>query len=241
MPKLLFVAGWAAALAACGSSSASSASTAKIDLGVRLARCMRAHGVPNFPDPSPGGGIKLTVASGLNPQSASFQAAEQDRKQYAPAQGGPPTMSAAERQHALAFARCMRSHGVPSFPDPQVSTSGGSTAIRQVAPASAVASPAFKEAEKACAGLEPGPSNGGPDGHGPGKQVLLASARCLRAHSISGFPDPNAQGRLTLAMVSAAGVEVHALAFFTAARRCVGVTHGAISMAQVAAAESGRH
>jgi hypothetical protein len=135
----------------------------------------------------------------------------------------------------------MRSHGVPSFPDPQVSTNGAATSIRQVAPEAAVASPAFKTAQKACARFQPGPSNSGPDGQGPRKQLLLAFARCLRAHGISDFPDPNAQGRLTLEMVSAAGVDVHGPGFFTAARRCVGVTHGAITMAQVAAAANGPH
>lgn len=44
------------------------------------ARCMRQHGVPNFPDPSfSSGGQGLTVrsgGSGLNPRSPAFQAAQ---------------------------------------------------------------------------------------------------------------------------------------------------------------------
>jgi hypothetical protein len=130
----------------------------------------------------------------------------------------------------------MRSHGVPDFPDPQVTTTPGSTSISQEVPRAAGSSPAFEAAQKACAGLRPGLRSGGPAEQGPGKQVLLVFARCLRAHGISNFPDPSAQGRLTLEMVSAAGVDVRAPGFFTAARTCVGVTHGAITMAQVAAA-----
>jgi hypothetical protein len=41
---------------------------------VALAKCMRKHGVANFPDPTPGGGIQLDKSS-LNPGSPQFQAA----------------------------------------------------------------------------------------------------------------------------------------------------------------------
>jgi hypothetical protein len=144
-------------------------------------------------------------------------------------------------QAAFAYARCMRAHGVSDFPDPQVTTTPGSTAIRQALPASAAASPAFKTAQAACARLQPGRGSGGPGGSGPGKQMLLAFARCLRAHGLVDFPDPNAQGRLTLEMISAAGVDVRASSFLTAGRACIGVTHGAITPAQLAAAASGQH
>jgi hypothetical protein len=42
---------------------------------VELAKCMRKHGVPNFPDPTPGGGLMLKKGSGLDPSSPQFQAA----------------------------------------------------------------------------------------------------------------------------------------------------------------------
>lgn len=146
-------------------------------------------------------------------------------------------------QAAFAFARCMHEHGVSNFPDPQVTTTpgGGSVSIRQVMPASVAASPAFKSAQKACAALQPGPGRGPESRQGPHKQTLLAFARCLRANGVSGFPDPTAQGQLTLTMIQSAGVDLHARSFITAASRCVGVTHGAITMAQVAAAVNGRH
>jgi hypothetical protein len=135
----------------------------------------------------------------------------------------------------------MRVHGVSDFPDPQVTTTPGSTAIRQVMPASVAAAPGFNTAQRACARLQPGPGRSGPGGSGPGKQVMLAFARCVRTHGLVDFPDPTAEGRLTLAMISAAGVDVRASNFRTAALACVGVTHGAITPAQVAAAASGQH
>jgi hypothetical protein len=155
--------------------------------------------------------------------------------------GGVAHSSQGPAQTAFAFAHCMRDHGVRNFPDPVVSSSGSQTTIKQVAPASAVSSPAFKSAQRACASFAPSPQNNQSTDQGPGKRALLAFARCLRAHGISNFPDPNAQGRLTLEMVSAAGINVHAPGFFGVARGCLGVTNGAITSAQLAAAINGHH
>ena len=118
---------------------------------------------------------------------------------------------------------------------------GGSVGIRQVVPASIGQSPKFKSAQKACAGILPPPGSSGPDHQGPSKQVLLAFARCLRSHRVPAFPDPDSQGRLTLQMINAAGVDLKAPSFFTAARSCVGVTHGQITIGLLAKAINGPH
>lgn len=145
-------------------------------------------------------------------------------------------------QAAYAYAHCMREHGVTGYPDPHVSTDGGETRISQMAPGNVVATPAFRSASKACASLEPGPQGAGSSArHGPGKLVLLAFARCLRSRGISNFPDPTAQGQLTLEMIHAAGINLHAPGFFATARRCLGVTHGQITTAQLGAAINGPH
>lgn len=144
---------------------------------------------------------------------------------------------------AYRFAACMRNHGVTDFPDPQVTTTpgGGSVKIAMMAPASAAkGSPAFKSAQKACHGILPAPGSG-QDRKGPSKQIFLAFAQCLRSHGVSNFPDPNAQGQLTRDMISAAGVDLHAPSLLTAARSCVGVTHGQITMAAVERAINGPH
>jgi hypothetical protein len=135
-------------------------------------------------------------------------------------------------QAAYKFARCMRAHGVSNFPDPHVSTSNGSTqiAIRVVGPKG---SPAFKTAQTACQGILPGPQSETPAQRHLHEQVLLAFARCLRSHGLTSFPDPNAQGQLTREMIAAAGIDLHQPAVLTAARSCVGVTHGVITMAMV--------
>ncbi len=142
---------------------------------------------------------------------------------------------------AFEFAQCMRAHGVSNFPDPQVSSNGSSTSIRQVAPASAVASPQFKSAQKACHGLAPGPGNATRDSQRPGARVLLAFAHCLHGHGFADFPDPDRNGRLSVQMITAAGVDYRSPQFLTAAKACLTVTHGAITPAQVDALVNGSH
>ncbi len=140
---------------------------------------------------------------------------------------------------AYRYSACMRSHGVPSFPDPHVviNTPGKQAIGIRPLPQSIVSSPQFKAAQEACKGIMPGPENGSPkqrseEGHAR-EQYLLAFAQCLRAHGVKSFPDPTAQGQLTLQMLRSAGVDLQAPSFLPAAQACVGVTHGAITLAQV--------
>jgi hypothetical protein len=158
---------------------------------------------------------------------------------------GPPasasqSQASASNDAPFRYARCIRSHGVPSFPDPQVTSSPGSTSVRQMVPASVADTPKFKSAQKACSGLSPGPGARGGQ-QGPAASVLLAFARCLRGHGLSGFPDPGRDGRITQQMISAAGVNLRGPAFLSAARACIGVTHGAITAADVLQAANGPH
>jgi hypothetical protein len=154
-------------LAACGSSSPGGGGTgtaaANRDLPLEFATCMRSHGVSNFPDPGPGGGIQIGPNSGVNPRSPAFQAAQKACARYAPIKGGPTTMSASERRQALAFAECVRAHGVPNFPDPSLTTPSGAhfaIALRGMVFAFTSAfdprSPAFRHAASACGVPLPG-------------------------------------------------------------------------------------
>ena len=88
---------------------------------------MRANGVPNFPDPGSGGGLQFAPGSGLNRQSPAFQAARRACGKLQPGGGpGPRKATRAQFVAALAFARCMRRHGLPHFPDPLASVPAGS-------------------------------------------------------------------------------------------------------------------
>ena len=129
MALTLVGAGCAVVLAACGGSGGGGTGTqAGYNGALRFAQCMRAHGVPNFPDPSAGGG-GLSIGPGLNPQSPSFQGAQKACARYGPSGKGPPQMTEAQRVAAFKFAKCVRAHGYPGFPDPSLSAPHGAVAV----------------------------------------------------------------------------------------------------------------
>jgi hypothetical protein len=88
---------------------------------------------------------------------------------------------------ALAYSHCMRSHGIAGFADPKVVDGG----IQISGSRSGLdpASPIFRAAEQACRPKLPG---GRPTESGKqrGLARMLRISRCMRAHGISGFPDP---------------------------------------------------
>lgn len=92
-----------------------------------FAKCMRADGVPNFPDPHTGGGPVFDT-TGIDPSTPAFQTAQAKcQKLIGGTVGGPLGLGATTHPSAqtlaklLRIARCMRQHGVPNFPDPQTS------------------------------------------------------------------------------------------------------------------------
>lgn len=94
--------------------------------------------------------------------------------------------SRASNGAGLRFADCMRSHGVPNFPDPPA---GGGGIQFKAGSGINPQSPAFQAAQKACGNLIPGPTGGGP-GSESRKLALLHLAQCMRRHGTSTFPDP---------------------------------------------------
>jgi hypothetical protein len=91
---------------------------------------------------------------------------------------------------ALSYSHCMRSHGVSNFPDPArgsggIQISGSQSGMNPQ-------SPTFASARQSCRHLLP---HGGEPTHVDRQQALarmLRISRCMRAHGISGFPDPTA-------------------------------------------------
>jgi hypothetical protein len=151
----------AVALAACGSSNSShNAASVRQAAGIKFADCMRSHGVPNFPDPGSGGGIQFNAGSGIDPQSPAFRAAQNACFRLLPGGGpGHGGFSEARKQQMLRLAKCMRAHGVPSFPDPTSrppSLAGGfgiafgGPGSFLAVPQSLMKSPAFLQAAAAC-------------------------------------------------------------------------------------------
>ncbi|HZO77423.1 MAG TPA: hypothetical protein VFB39_05215 [Solirubrobacteraceae bacterium] len=165
----------ACAVAAAGCGSSATPHRPSADAGLKFADCMRSHGVSNFPDPSHGGGIQ--IPNGVNPSSPAFQAAQNACSKLLPG-GGPGAGPASETRKLtmLKLARCMRAHGVTSFPDPTSSRpsappSGGGIAFGGggwfiAVPQSLIQSPGFKQAAATC--HFPGFGGGGPKGAATG-------------------------------------------------------------------------
>jgi hypothetical protein len=132
---------------------------------VSYARCMRSHGVPSFPEPTEGH-IQIRGGPGtsnpVNPESATFQAADKGCRKLLPNGGVPsPQQQAKAAEGALAFSRCMRSHGVPNFPSPNIS--GGRIRLK-IGPGGGLdpSSPQFQAAQRACQSYFGPGGKGGP-------------------------------------------------------------------------------
>lgn len=99
--------------------------------------------------------------------------------------GGTPGSPGGKPHTPLAFAKCMRAHGMPGFPDPNSNGQFSLAGINRN-------SPQARRAFETCG------STGGSTG--PGQQARdiargLKFARCMRAHGVTNFPDPNPNGQ----------------------------------------------
>jgi hypothetical protein len=113
-------------VAGCGSASAgggnhgNSTSTAR-DKAVKFAECMRNNGVGGFPDPNASGRLTIdAVANGssIDTNSATFKRAMSACNDLEPPGFTGPQVTPQLRTARLAFAQCVRDHGMPDFPDP---------------------------------------------------------------------------------------------------------------------------
>jgi hypothetical protein len=137
---------------------------------------------------------------------------------------------------AVAFARCMRSHGVRGFPDPNRSGEFQGRQLKSVRVSQSLA----RAANAACNHLLP---NGLAGLIAPRQDTAqqtrirvadeLSFARCMRGHGVTRFPDPPAQGDVTVAMVQAQGIDVHSPAVLRVVQTCLPASHGWLTPARV--------
>jgi len=117
--------------AAAGSATSSSA--------VAYSHCMRSHGEPTFADPPSSGLVPKADPQELGVSSSQLQAAQRACQHLYPTNGGalgaslrqceetgdcPQAMVQRVVNDMRLLARCMRSHGVPNWPDPTVDSEG---------------------------------------------------------------------------------------------------------------------
>jgi hypothetical protein len=134
---------------ACGGSPSSTGSGGSPNAGgsassqsaVGYSHCVRAHGVPNYPDPDGSGVLPKTSPQRLGVSSSQLQAARSACQHLLPGNGAtlnanslrqceltgdcPQALVRQALTEMLRFARCMRSHGVPNWPDPTTGPQGG--------------------------------------------------------------------------------------------------------------------
>jgi hypothetical protein len=139
----------------CGGSDDASAggdaasTTSREDAALAFAQCMREQGI-EVDDPQ-GGRFTLKVDRA---NAEKFEAAQEKCRKQVPGAFQEPSEEEKQRMQeaALAFARCMRAHGV-DVPDPKFENGG---VLMQSGPG-AERNPRFEQAEKACRKHMPGP------------------------------------------------------------------------------------
>jgi hypothetical protein len=81
---------------------------------VKFAECMRASGVPHFPDPDTKGQFNF----GVDVSPTVFVRAVRACKALEPPGALSATRTPKQQSASLRFAQCVREHGVKDFPDP---------------------------------------------------------------------------------------------------------------------------
>jgi len=145
--------------------------------------------------------------------------------------GSTTTAATVTPTQLLSFSQCMRSNGVPSFPDPQRYAGGNvKLTIHGLA-----GGPKLQAALNACTHLLPAGPNSQQTAQQQRTQLAdeLSFARCMRGHGVARFPDPTAQGQLSVAMVQAQGIDVHSPTVLRVVQTCLPASHGGLTAAKV--------
>jgi hypothetical protein len=184
------VASFGGAGSATSTTTRAGASSDLTQAALAYGRCMRQHGI-DMPDPQIDGDRIVQRPPDHQVKTPKFAAARQACRKYLPTGGPPPSPpSAQQRQQALAFARCMRQHGI-DMADPEIDAAG--RAAMQMPSGVGPDSPKFKAAQQAC--QQYAPDGGQPPKLSPQQQQqqLVAFARCMRQQGIN-LPDPTPDG-----------------------------------------------
>jgi hypothetical protein len=121
-PRLAIFGALAVLAAGCGGShpNAGSSTTTPAAAWHQVVLCARAHGMPGLQDPriDPTTG-KAIFPSGLNIPDETRRACQALVDRLVPNADTHAAPTSAQLAGLLRFARCMRSHGIPDWPDPR--------------------------------------------------------------------------------------------------------------------------
>jgi hypothetical protein len=115
-------------------------------------------------------------------------------------------------QQALAFVGCMRTHGMPTFPDP---TSQGTVSDSQANVNSALVLTAYRQCRTL---LPPGALQLTEAQRTQLTDKALREAQCMQTHGVPGFPEPGAPKSAVRRAL--AGINPQSPQFQAAARTC---------------------
>jgi hypothetical protein len=110
-------------------------SSTAVSSGVAYTNCMRTHGVPDF-------------QVNLNQNSPTYQAAAQTCQSLKPGRNQNPQVPSKKLAVEVRWAQCIRTHGVPTFPDPNAQGAFDSGVFDPT-------SSAFQAASQDCLSLQP--------------------------------------------------------------------------------------
>ncbi|HEU5108034.1 MAG TPA: hypothetical protein VFT95_05705 [Micromonosporaceae bacterium] len=117
---------------------------------LKFAECMRGQGV-DMEDPGDGkGGVMFRAGGGAGEKPVDIEKAMQACRQYAPNGGEAPKLDPAQVEQMRKFAKCMRSNGVPDFPDPEPDGR-----MRVAIKGDAIDRAAFEAAQEKCRQFQP--------------------------------------------------------------------------------------
>jgi hypothetical protein len=132
--------------------------------------------------------------------------------------GSAPGSDAERQQKMVAFAQCMRTHGVPEFPEPAEGHfevhPGGAGGLHP-------GSPQFEAAAKNCRKLLPNGGEPTPQQRAQMQERALKFSACMRAHGLPNFPTPTFEGNSArLSLKAGSGLDPHSPQFQAAQRAC---------------------
>jgi hypothetical protein len=150
-----------------GSVSGSVASSSASHGVLAFSRCMRSHGVQNFPDPDSTGTPPKATPQELGVGASQYHAADTACSPLLPSSTDPGQAEQQQTMTALRhFAQCLRSRGVSNWPDPDTDSQGDP--IFYLRGAIDEHAPQIVSRIEACAHLVPPASRvGGPPGGVP--------------------------------------------------------------------------
>jgi hypothetical protein len=118
---------------------------------------------------------------------AVLTAACSGRPSSASSGSSPHARGSSSSPSAVAYSACMRSQGVPNFPDPN----GSGEIPKATAQQFGVSSSQYQTAQTACAHLLPDSGEASPVEIAQMMSGMRGFAQCMRAHGVSNWPDPS--------------------------------------------------